>query len=387
MPVIHGPYQGPNRPPGSVSVPEELFLWSTGRSRWAGTPVDIRSIARRLIEEVTQHHKLGTMSFVNLSINTPLRSWDADTPERLEEDLRVHRRVVRSVHLEVLVVQRGQVVTDVRSIPTKEWNVPTSGFYSEVPALPVYAAVTLSRTDGARLEVRSTTGLDGERIYDSLRPFLSNGLRWQVPSRLLVRPVRWLFPHFEIMVAGRTHWHAIGAGLITTVGLLGAVSAIAAGVKAGVDSVLNGGHDHHAAQLDRQAATGGVAVAPTPPSGGERESIESGCPLVSGRPIAIAAHGVMYGTVVLRYSAKCDMTWGTVKGLKPKERLRLVVLERGSSDEGKTIYPQLQQSKYKDEKLFQAHGCVRDLAVTEHDRKRLARGRAYNCVYPTSGYS
>jgi hypothetical protein len=259
MPVIHGPQQGPDPAPGSIPVPAELFLWSIERSRWAGTPADIRSMARRLIEEVAKHHKLGTMTFIDLSINIPYRSWGADTPERLEEDLRVHRRVVRSVRLEVLVVQRGQVVADVRSIPTKKWKLPTSAFYSETPALPVHAAVTLSRTGGARLEVRSTTGLEGERIYDSLRPFLSNGVRWQVPRRLLIRPVRLVLPHFEITIAGRTHWRAIGAGLLTAIGLLGGVGVIAAGVKAGVDAVLTG-HDHHAAQLDRQPAATGAGV-------------------------------------------------------------------------------------------------------------------------------
>lgn len=259
MPVIHGPQQGSHPAPGSVPVPAELFLWSTERSRWAGTPADVRSMARRLIVEVAKHHKLGTITFIDLSINIPYRSWGADTPERLEEDLRVHRRVVRSVRLQVLVVQRGQVIADVRSIPTKKWRVPTGAFYSETPELPVYAAVTLSRKDGARLEVRSTTGLEGERIYDSLRPFLSNGVRWQVPSRLVIRPVRWLLPHFEITVAGRTHWRVIGAGLITVIALLGGVGAIAAGVKAGVDAVLRG-YDHHAAQLDRQPSATGTGV-------------------------------------------------------------------------------------------------------------------------------
>jgi hypothetical protein len=89
--------------------------------------------------------------------------------------------------------------------------------------------------------------------------------------------------------------------------------------------------------------------------------------------------------VVLRYSAKCDMTWGIVKGLKSAERLRLVVLIRGSTDHGTVVYPQLQQSKHNDEKLFHAHGCVHGLAVAEHDRTTLARARAHHCVYPTSG--
>jgi hypothetical protein len=156
MSAIHGPPGGSRRAPGSVPVPSKLFLWTAERSRWAGTAAEVGSLAKRLIEEVTQQQGLGTTTIIDLSIDIPGRSWGADTPERLKEDLRVHRDVVRSIRLSVLVVAHGQVVPDITAVPTKEWMTP-GGVHVETPSPPVYAAVTLSRTNGARLEVRSAT--------------------------------------------------------------------------------------------------------------------------------------------------------------------------------------------------------------------------------------
>lgn len=241
VPIIHGPPGDSSRSRGSNRVPNELFLWTAERSRWAGTPADVRSLARRLIEEVTQDQAVGTTTIINLSIDIPDRSWGTDTPERLEEDLRVHRSAVRSVRLDVLVVAHGQIVSDIKSVRTNEWTAPM-GWHMETPSPPVHAAFTLSRDAGARLEVRSATGINGERIFNALLPFLTNGVRWNAPRGILVGPVAWLFPRLEITAAGRPHWRALGATLVATLGLLGALSGIAAVAKAGFQAIF-GGHD------------------------------------------------------------------------------------------------------------------------------------------------
>jgi hypothetical protein len=159
-----------------------------------------------------------------------------------------------------------------------------------------------------------------------------------------------------------------------TVAVAGSMTLAAIGLATGF--IIHIDSTHKQAPRRTSSSKGAVILQP----GDGREPIESGCPLVSGRPIQITAHGVVYGTVVLRYSTKCDMTWGIVKGLESAEQLRLNVIVRGSIDEGTTDYPQLQQSKNKDEKLFQANGCVHGLAAAEHDRKTLARARARDCV-------
>jgi hypothetical protein len=159
-----------------------------------------------------------------------------------------------------------------------------------------------------------------------------------------------------------------------TVAVVGSVTLAVIGLVTGLIIHIDSAHK----QVPRRKTPPKAAASQQP--GNRREPQESGCPVVSGRPIPITSHGVVYGTVVLRYSAKCDMTWGIVKGLESAEQLRLVVIVRRSTDEGTTDYPQLQQSKNKDEKLFQAHGCVHGFAVAEHDRKTLARARAHDCV-------
>ncbi len=127
----------------------------------------------------------------------------------------------------------------------------------ETPSPPVYAAVTLSRTNGARLEVRSATGLNGDRIFNALRPFLANGVRWNAPAWTLSGPWAWLFPRLELTVAGRPHWRALGAASITTIGLLGALSGVVAGARAGFEAVF----------VAKQSASRSTVTQPTTSTG------------------------------------------------------------------------------------------------------------------------
>jgi hypothetical protein len=88
--------------------------------------------------------------------------------------------------------------------------------------------------------------------------------------------------------------------------------------------------------------------------------------------VKLVRGGLTLATVVLRYSPVSETTWGVVRGLGSKEKLRLVVLE---SDHGTPSYARLTHSDSKGDRFFQAHGCVRSIAVTEYDGKTLARTR------------
>jgi hypothetical protein len=88
--------------------------------------------------------------------------------------------------------------------------------------------------------------------------------------------------------------------------------------------------------------------------------------------VKLVRDGLTLATVVLRYSPVSETTWGVVRGLGSKEKLRLVILE---SDHGTPSYARFTHSDINGDKFFQTHGCVRSIAVTEYDGKTLARAR------------
>jgi hypothetical protein len=114
--------------------------------------------------------------------------------------------------------------------------------------------------------------------------------------------------------------------------------------------------------------------------GGGREPKEPGCSSpakdLPSRTLELTNNGFKFGTVVLRYSPGCNMTWGTAKGLGPEEKLRLVILESRPSAYVTTGYAHFGHSGIKGDKPFDTPGCVRAVAVTESSGKTLARARA-----------
>jgi hypothetical protein len=105
-----------------------------------------------------------------------------------------------------------------------------------------------------------------------------------------------------------------------------------------------------------------VPITPEPTSSSQNQS----------PTVKLVRDGLTLATVVLRYSPVSETTWGVVRGLGSKEKLRLVTLE---SDHGIPSYARFTHSDINGDKFFQTHGCVRSIAMTEYDGKTLARAR------------
>ncbi len=161
----------------------------------------------------------------------------------------------------------------------------------------------------------------------------------------------------------------VGVAVTVVGGALLATIALVAGLDTGTGSV-------------QTSTTRASKASPNPHPGDGRDPKESGCSPpaedVPGTAVVLAGHGLTFGTLVLRHSPRCDTAWGTVRGLGPEEKLRLVLVARRPSDHAMTSYAQFGrfnvEGVYGNE-LFQTHGCVLVIAVVEHNGKRLARAQ------------
>jgi hypothetical protein len=123
-------------------------------------------------------------------------------------------------------------------------------------------------------------------------------------------------------------------------------------------------------------------AASKPEPGDGRDPKESGCaPPAEDVPdtsVKLAGHGLTFGTLVLRHSRACDTAWGLVRGLDPEEKLRLVLIANRPSDDVTTSYARFShfnvEGVYGNE-LLQTHGCVRAIALIEHNGNTLARAQ------------
>jgi hypothetical protein len=173
--------QSPRR--GAVQLPAELFLWVVEWPRWQGTPSDIQAVAERMVKIAKAPFPAGARASTILTIATSDK-W-AGGPTRVEDlaaELEARRDRVTIVSVEVLVYAYGQSYPNIRAIPTRRYQRPRARHISSVAALPVHIAIDFQRDGpGARLEVRSPTGLSGEHLASSLRPHIEARTRKRVP--------------------------------------------------------------------------------------------------------------------------------------------------------------------------------------------------------------
>jgi hypothetical protein len=116
--------------------------------------------------------------------------------------------------------------------------------------------------------------------------------------------------------------------------------------------------------------------------GDGRDPAVSGCSRtgqkVPGTAVALAGHGLRFGTLTLQRSTACGTAWARVSGLGSEEKLRLVLIANRPADHATSSYAQFGDFNYEGvygDELFDNRACVRAIAVVEHRGALLARAQ------------
>jgi len=204
---------------------------------------------------------------------------------------------------------------------------------------------------------------------------------WRVITHLLHAPTQYLRRE------GKSVGDLIVIGVVATA--IGSVAAAVVLLTLGVGGVGGVGEGSggststptNTARPSQRTGSEKQAIVTARPGDG-RDPKQSGCAPpandVAGTKVPLAGHGLSFGSLVLRHSPACNTAWGMVRGLGPEEKLRLVIIANRPHDYATTGYAQF--GKFNVEgvngnELSQARGCVRAIAVIEHNGAKLASAK------------
>jgi hypothetical protein len=206
--------------------PQELYEWLSRWPRWFGTPEDLSAAARKIDDEVHWRFRephfqvLTTVRWGTATLASNSRGIDA-----FGADLRAHREQLTSAGIQVLAIRRDSPYpTDIDQWPTKPFVVAHASA-SEVTDAPALVDLQINAWDGASLRILTKSGLGGNMLDTTIRPYIAH-TAGRLPPRSVYRgPVRWLVPRFE-MTTGSRRWVAAAKLVGGTVGFAGGLAGI-----------------------------------------------------------------------------------------------------------------------------------------------------------------